>query len=92
MSLFKQITFTISLFLLIVLGTVLVLNFQSSQKFIQDQLHSSAEDTAASLALALSGVLGKESSEEEMLSEMDTMIAAIFDRGYYASIFLNSDA
>ena len=88
MSLFKQIGLSISLFLFIVLATIMFLNFQSSQKFIQDQLHSSAEDTAASLALALSGVLSKQSSESEIFSEMDTMIAAIYDRGYYETISL----
>ncbi len=91
MSLFKQIALSIALFLSVVLGTVLFLNFQSSQKFIQDQLYSSAEDTAASLALALGGILTKESSEAELLTEMETMIAAIFDRGYYASIRLKSE-
>jgi diguanylate cyclase (GGDEF)-like protein len=91
MSLFKQIALNIVLFLFIVLTTIMFLNFQSSQKFVQDQLHSSAEDTAASLALALSGVLGKESSDDEILSEMDIMVAAIYDRGYYASIFLKSE-
>lgn len=91
MSLFKQIGLSISLFLLIVLATIMFLNFQSSQKFIQDQLHSSAEDTAASLALSLSGVLSKQASDAEILSEMDTMIAAIYDRGYYETISLIRD-
>lgn len=91
MSLFKQIGLSVSLFLSIVLVTIMFLNFQSSQKFIQDQLHSSAEDTAASLALSLSGVLSKQASEREMLSEMDTMIAAIYDRGYYETISLIRD-
>lgn len=91
MSLFKQITVSISLFLLIILVSIMFLNFQSSQKFIQDQLYSSAEDTAASLALALTGVLHREKSESEILSEMDTMIAAIYDRGYYQRISLYND-
>lgn len=92
MSLFKQIALSILLFLVIVLTTIMLLNFQSSKKFVQDQLHSSAEDTAASLALALSGVLSKDSSDtKDILSEMDTMVSAIYDRGYYASIFLKDE-
>ncbi len=85
MSLFKQIGLSISVFLMIVLGTVIFLNFKSSQTFIQDQLYSNAEDTAASLALSLGGVVD---SEADTSAEMETMIAAIFDRGYYEAITL----
>lgn len=84
MSLFKQIALSISIFLMIVLGTILILNFKSSQSFIQNQLHSNAEDTAASLALALGGVV----SDDDNTVMMETMIAAIYDRGYYESITL----
>lgn len=86
MSLFKQIALSIALFLLVVLGTILVLNFKSSQSFIQNQLYANAEDTAASLALALGGVV----SDEDNTIAMETMISAIYDRGYYESITLYS--
>ncbi len=84
MTLFKQIGLTVFAFLLILLITVMFLNFSSSKNFIQNQLYSNAEDTAASLALSLSGVV----NEEDSITTMETMIAAIYDRGYYESIKL----
>lgn len=87
MTLFKQIALSITLFLFIILGTVIYLNFKSSQEFVQNQLHSNAEDTAASLALALGGVVDM---EKDTRAEMQTMISAIYDRGYYESITLTS--
>jgi len=83
MTLFKQIATIFAFSLLIILGTVMWLNFKTANDFVQGQLLSTAEDTATSLGLSLSPV-----ADYDDTSTMETMINAIFDRGYYESITL----
>ena len=85
MTLFKQIATIFSIFIILIIGSVMYLNFNSANQFIQNQLYTTAEDTATSLGLSLSMNIPK---ENEDLSTMETMINAIFDRGYYESITL----
>ncbi len=69
---------------MIVLSSIMVHNFNSTNKFIQEQLHSSANDTATSLGLSIS-------SANESAS-IEVMINAIFDSGYYELIsYTNRD-
>lgn len=81
MTLFKQIALMLSLFLLIILTTVLILNFQSANKGAQERLYDDAKNTATSLSLSLGGTNGE-------LSMMSTMINANFDSGNYRNITL----
>ena len=83
MTLFKQIAIIISFFFVMMLSTVLWLNFKTANDFIQGQLYSDAKDTAYSLGLSLSKV-----ADPSDISTMETMINAIFDSGYYQSIIL----
>ena len=83
MTLFKQLALLISLFLLIILTTVLTLNFQSANTTVQEQLYEDAKNTASSLSLSLSTADGDESI-------LATMINANFDSGHYRSISLYS--
>ena len=85
MTLFKQIASIFSIFIILIIGSVMYLNFNSSNQFIQNQLYTTAEDTATSLGLSLSMNIPEDSKD---LSTMETMINAIFDRGYYQSIVL----
>jgi len=85
MTLFKQIASIFSIFIILIIGSVMYLNFNSSNQFIQNQLYTTAEDTATSLGLSLSMNIPEDSED---LSTMQTMINAIFDRGYYESIVL----
>jgi len=85
MSLFKQITLLLSLFILLVLGSVMYLNFKTANEFIQNQLYTTSEDTATSLGLSLSLEIPRDGKD---LTTMQTMVNAIFDRGYYESIIL----
>ena len=78
MTLFKQITIIFSMFIILIIGSVMYLNFTSANQFIQNQLYTTSEDTATSLGLSLSMNIPTES---ENLSTMETMINAIFDRG-----------
>lgn len=86
MTLFQQIGILISTFIILVIGSVMYLNFKSTNDFIQNQLYTTAEDTATSLGLSLSMEIPKDGSED--YSTMQTMVNAIFDRGYYEKIML----
>jgi len=81
MTLFKQIALMLSTFLIIILTTVLVLNFNSSNKSVLERLYTDAQNTASSLSLSLG-------TSEGDISIMTTMINASFDSGYYRYITL----
>ncbi|MBN2965128.1 EAL domain-containing protein [Sulfurospirillum sp. T05] len=83
MSLFKQMAITFTLFLALVLTSVMVLNFNTATEFTQHQLYTEAKNTAHSLGLSLA----KAASPDD-LALMETMINAIFDSGYYERIAL----
>lgn len=59
----------------------LYVNAQSTKTYFQEQMSSHAQDAATSLGLSISPYM-----DEENLVIAETMIAAIFDSGYYASI------
>ena len=71
----------LSLFLLAILTTVLLLNFQSANEAVQERLYEDAKNTASSLSLTLGNAQGNESM-------MSTMINANFDSGHYQRIAL----
>jgi len=81
MTLFKQIALMLSILLIIILATVLNLNFQSANESIQDRLYEDAKNTATSLSLSLGSANGD-------ISMMSTMINANFDSGAYSFISL----
>ncbi|HEX5329233.1 bifunctional diguanylate cyclase/phosphodiesterase [Sulfuricurvum sp.] len=83
MSLFKQLVMMLSLFLAVILVSVMVLNFRSATEFVQNQLYNDAKNTAHSLGLSLSKV-----ADPSDTSSMETMINAIYDSGYYQQIRL----
>jgi len=83
MSLFKQLSIMLTLFLGVILTSVMVLNFKTASEFVQNQLYTDAKNTSHSLGLSLSKV-----ADPEDTSTMDTMINAIFDSGYYEFISL----
>lgn len=84
MSLFKQMVIMLSLFLGVILISVMVLNFKSATEFVQNQLYTDAKNTAHSLGLSLSKV-----ADPKDTSTMETMINAIFDSGYHQRIRLS---
>ncbi|WP_319380357.1 EAL domain-containing protein [Thiomicrorhabdus sp.] len=83
MSLYKQISLLISSILLTLLAGIFVLNLAATKQFLQEQLGSHAQDTATSLGLSLSTI-----PEPDDIAVMETMINAVFDRGYYQQITL----
>lgn len=83
-SLKFQFNFVITLILVGTFCTSLYTNISSTRDFIQNQLESHAQDTATSLGLSISPYMGIE--EDKIIVE--TMISAIFDRGYYYKLAL----
>ncbi|MDA3947574.1 MAG: EAL domain-containing protein [Helicobacteraceae bacterium] len=81
MTLFKQLGLLLSLFLLTILSTVMLLEFNATIKNTKHQLYRDAQNTAASLSLSLASAKG----DETLLA---TMINANFDTGHYRLILL----
>ncbi|MDD5523501.1 MAG: EAL domain-containing protein [Kiritimatiellae bacterium] len=79
MTLYRQLViFTVLLFLILFTGTWFA-KLESTRSFLTNQLESHAQDTASSLGLAVSQY------PDDMVS-VETIINAIFDRGYYETI------
>jgi len=66
----------LTLFLSIILASVMLLNFKTASEFVQNQLYSDAKNTARSLGLSLSKV-----ADPQDTSTMETLINAIFHSG-----------
>ncbi len=81
MTLFKQIALLISTVLLLILLSIMLLNFQNANRAVQEQLYEDAKNTASSLSLTLGTAQGDEGM-------METMINANFDSGHYIRITL----
>ncbi len=81
MTLYRQlIVLTLLLFLVLLTGTWFV-TFENNRAFLINQLSSHAQDTATSLALAVS----QHVAQQDAVST-ESMINAVFDRGYYQTI------
>lgn len=81
MSLFKQISLVMSLFLLFILIAVISFNFQSAKQYAQEEMSNNAQNTATFLSLSLATANGD-------VSQMSSMINAIYDSGYFHKIIL----
>jgi diguanylate cyclase (GGDEF)-like protein len=84
MTLYRQlIIFTLVLFFILFTGTWFA-KLETTRSFLADQLESHAQDTATSLGLSISQhVLAND------MPTVETMINAVFDRGYYKRIALS---
>lgn len=84
MTLYRQlIIFTLALFFILFTGTWLA-KIETTRTFLADQLESHAQDTATSLALSITQYM-----IEKDMPTIESMINAVFDRGYYGSIQLS---
>ena len=77
--------FSISLTTLLagILSTVFIFSFKITQEFIENQVYSTSQDTVYSLGLSLASI-----DESNATTDMELMINAIFDSGYYEYIRL----
>lgn len=83
MTLYRQlIIFTLVLFFFLFAGTWYA-KLDSTRSFLVDQLESHAQDTATSLGLSIS----QHAIKNDIIT-VESMINAIFDRGYYQVIKL----
>ena len=81
MTLFRQLlVFTLILFFLLFAGTWIAL-IQGTRTFLSEQLASHAQDTATSFGLSISPHVA-----DKDFATVETMMNAVFDRGYYKSI------
>jgi diguanylate cyclase (GGDEF)-like protein len=81
MTLYRQLViFTLFLFLLLFAGTWFA-KLKSTRSFLIDQLESHAQDTATSLGLSVSQHIA-----EGDMAAVESMVNAVFDRGYYRII------
>ncbi|MDF1884521.1 EAL domain-containing protein [Sulfurimonas sp. SAG-AH-194-C21] len=81
MSLKSLFIITLSTLLLIILGIVFVTNIKNTQSFLAKQIYSTSQDTVYSLAMSLSSI-----DEKDSRVDIELMINAIFDSGYYEYI------
>ena len=85
MTLYRQlVAFTLILFVLLFAGTWIA-RLQTTRAFLAAQLESHAQDTATFLGLSVSQQI---QDLEQDLPIAETMISAVFDRGYYRFIRL----
>ena len=81
MTLYRQLLiFTLVLCFVLFIG-VWAYKVQSTRVFLEHQLEAHAQDTATSLALSISPLVAGDD-----LAGVETMMNAIFDRGYYREI------
>jgi len=84
MTLYRQLfIFTLLLFSLLFLG-VWAEKLHATRSFLVSQLESHAQDTATSLGLSLSPAIA-----DQDMAMVETMMNAVFDRGYYDLICLS---
>lgn len=75
--------FLLAVVSLVLLGGSFLVSVANSRAYLQEQLSAHAEDTATSLSLSLASVM-----ERHDKALTDTMVNAIFDRGYYRRILV----
>ncbi len=83
MTLYRQlIIFTFALFLVLFIGTWFA-KLGTTRDFLLDQLESHAQDTATSLGLSVTQHMA-----DRDMATIESMINAVFDRGYYMVVRL----
>jgi diguanylate cyclase (GGDEF)-like protein len=83
MTLYHRLLIFITVLFLGLFCAVLFVKVQVTRSFLESQLESHAQDTATSLGLSIAPHL-----TEGDMATIETMMNAIFDRGYYQSILL----
>lgn len=83
LTVFRQLLVLITGLMLILLAGSFVVSVRHTQTFLEQQLHAHAQDTATSLGLSLAEPLAR---GDRIIAE--TMVSAIFDRGYYRRILV----
>ena len=82
MRLSTQLSTSLLVFLILVFAGSFIINVKLTREYVNEQLAAHAQDTATSLGLSITPYL----SEENGIAVAETMINAIFDRGFYQYI------
>ncbi|MGI9280405.1 MAG: bifunctional diguanylate cyclase/phosphodiesterase [Endozoicomonas sp.] len=80
MTLLRELAAYMTVLLFLLFGGSLIMSISDSRGYLQQQLESHAQDTATSLGLSIAA------TEAGSVAIVDSMIDAIFDRGYYRII------
>ncbi|MET4706617.1 LapD/MoxY N-terminal periplasmic domain-containing protein [Endozoicomonas lisbonensis] len=80
MTLLRELALYLTLLLFLLFSGSFVMNIIDARSYLQDQLESHAQDTATSLGVAIAA------TEPENTAAIDSMVDAVFDRGYYRLI------
>lgn len=83
MTLLRELALYLTLLLILLFTGSFVLTVNDARHYLQEQLHSHAQDTATSLGVAIAATAPEASTQT---ATIDTMIDAVFDRGYYRQI------
>lgn len=84
MPLSRQLSLSLLAVLILVFIGTLWINANNTRDFVDQQLASHAQDTATSLGLSIAPYM----ASPDDLPVVDTMMNAIFDRGFYQSMIL----
>lgn len=85
MSLLRQLVLIISVLFLVVFTGTMLISVNNTRVYLEEQMESHAQDTATSLALSL-----RPAVEREDWPTVNSMVDAIFDRGYYRELLIIS--
>ncbi|MCG8667856.1 MAG: EAL domain-containing protein [Pseudomonadales bacterium] len=84
MTLKRQLFIVLTLLLLLLLAGIFAVTINHARDYVQQQMHAHAQDTATSLGLSIATDLGKKD-----VAMVETMVDAIFDRGYYRELTIH---
>ena len=82
MRLSTQLSTSLLVFLILVFAGSFAINVKLTREYVNEQLATHAQDTATSLGLSITPHLG----EANDIAVAETMVNAIFDRGFYQYI------
>ncbi len=82
MRLSTQLSTSLAIFLVLVFAGSFIINVKLTREYVNEQLATHAQDTATSLGLSITPYIG----EPNGIIVAETMVNAIFDRGFYQYI------
>lgn len=85
MTLYRQLFLFLLIFIILLFSGTWLVKLNSTRSFLTDQLESHAQDTATSLGLSISPHMVTRD-----MAVVESMINAVFDRGYYRVIRLTA--
>ena len=91
MTLFKQMAIALSLLIIIILASVMTLNYQTAKRGMVESLYQVTVNNIASLSSTLQSSANKNSQEDKTPAVVKSIIDAAFDSGYYRLIEFQTD-